>query len=203
MERVNLIPDDLAVTWVDRVLLVVDKQFFLVLAVAVATVGLLEAGMGVAQGLAAKRYAGNVSTLEARRSTLVADIDTANAYIKQLDQAEDELKQQTQRLMQRIRYLSVYREAQGEWAVTLQEIKRAIPYGVWLTDLESGLQGQLRIAGGAFENRLVTQFMGQLKDSPKFANVAFNYTKQSKIGNTSVVEFEVTCQALTAVGAAS
>ena len=198
MERVNLIPDDLAVTWTDRALALVDKKFFVVLGVAAALVCVTEGSVGFSHGLRAKRYASQTAALATRRATLLAEIENAKAYVKQLEQAQDELRRQTQLLMQRIRYLSVYREAQGEWATILLDVKRAIPYGVWLTDLESGLQGQLRIAGGAFDNNLVTQFMTQLKNSPRFANVAFNFTRQSKIGKSSVVEFEVTCQAVEA-----
>jgi len=203
MERVNLIPDDVALTWGDRVLAFVDRRFVQVLAVTVATAGFLLAGFAIRQDLLRKTYAKQTSRLEAKQATFLAELENIKAYLAQLDQVEQQLNQQMQWVMQRIAYLSSYRATEGEWAAILQEIKRAIPYGVWLTELESGGEGQLRITGGAFEDRLVTQFMGQLKENPRFTNVAFSFAKKANIGKQAIVAFELTCQITAATAATS
>ena len=203
MERLNLIPDDLALTWKDRLFSLVDRRFVPVLVWAVIAVGAIEGLVSVNLHFKAHRYARQVTQLKSKQETLKAELENAKAYLAQMDKAEQELKQQMQWLIQRIAYLSVYRETPGEWAATLQDVKRAIPYGVWLTELESGADGaQLRIAGGAFEDKLVTQFMGQLKDNPRFSNVAFSFARKANIGKTGIVAFEVTCQVMAARSAA-
>ena len=198
MDRVNLIPDDLILTWKDRLLAVVNRRFLVVLVWVVVVVGGVEASVALRQGWLLTRYTAQASSLETKRATMKAELDNNKAYLAQLDHTEGQLKEQLQRLMQQITSLSAYRERQGELSGLLQELKQAIPYGIWLTELETGAEGQLRIAGGAFEDRLVTQFMAQLKDNPRFTNVAFSFTRKAKIGKTGIVAFEVTCQAVAA-----
>jgi len=199
MERINLIPDDLSLTWRDRLLSLVDRHFIPALVWMVLAVGATEGLASINLNMKTHRYIQQVTRLTSKRGTLKAELENAKAYLAQLDKAEQELKQQMQWLIQRIAYLSVYRETPGEWAATLQDVKRAIPYGVWLTELESGADGaQLRIAGGAFDDKLVTQFMGQLKENPRFSNVAFSFARKANIGKTGIVAFEVTCQVMAA-----
>ena len=107
---------------------------------------------------------------------------------------EQRLKQQLQWLGQRILYLSAIREREGAWAETLHAMQRALPYGVWLTDVEGSAGGQLRLGGGAFSDTLVSQFMGGLKAMPRFTNVAFNFTRKDKIGKANIVVFDIVCQ---------
>ena len=194
MDRINLIPDDVVLTWHQRFTAFVDRQFVPVLVGAVATIGALQVTVAAGQGFVAHHYAKESKALESQRANLVAELDSAHAYLGQLDQAEQQLKQQMQWLGQRILYLSAAREQEGAWAETLRSIKRALPYGVWLTELESGAGGQLRLVGGAFSDTLVGQFMGDLKTIPRFTNVAFTFTRQDKISKTDIVVFEVTCQ---------
>ena len=203
MERVNLIPDDVAVTWKDRTLVFVDRHFLQVLACVVGITCLLEGGAALREELLIRRYTKQASSVDAKRSALITELEKAKAYMAQLDQTDAQLKQQAQWLVQRIKYLGAYREQQGEWSSMLGEIKRSIPYGVWLTEFEGGGEGRLRIVGGAFEDRLVTQFMGQLKENPRFTNVAFSYTRKAKIGKTNIIAFEVTCQTVAPGAAAS
>jgi Tfp pilus assembly protein PilN len=197
MDRINLIPDDVVLTWHQRFTAYVGRKFVPVLVVAVVAIGMLQVAVAAGQGFIAGHYAKESKTLETQRANLMAELDSAQAYLGQLDQAEQQLTQQMQWLGQRIVYLSSAREQEGAWADTLRSIKRALPYGVWLTELESSAGGQLRLAGGAFSDTLVGQFMGDLKTIPRFTNVAFTFTRQDKIGKTDVVVFEITCQTVT------
>ena len=201
MDRINLVPDDVVLTWHQRFAAFVDRQFAVVLVSAVVSIGVLQVAVAASQGFATHRYVKESATLETQRATLMAELDSAQAYLGQLDQAEQQLKQQMQWLGQRILYLSSARGQEGAWAETLRSLKRSLPYGVWLTELESGTGGQLRLAGGAFSDTLVGQFMGDLKTIPRFTNVAFTFTRQDKISKTDIVVFEITCQTVaTAVG---
>lgn len=195
MERVNLIPDDVALTGLDRVLSLVNRRFLPVILSAVGIVVVLEGIAAGTQALTAYRATRRTRALEERRATLVAELESQRAFVGQLDRTEQELVQQVASLTKRVERLKSYQERPGEWTETLRDVKRALPYGVWLTELESSPRsGQLRMAGGAFNDDLVSQFMGALKENPRFFNVAFNYTKLGKIGRTGIVEFEISCQ---------
>lgn len=196
MDRINLIPDDLILTWQDRLLAYVDRRFVVVLIWAVAVVVVLESGLAFREGLRLHRYSTQAAKLETKQAGLKAELESSKAYLAQLDQTEQQLKQQLQRLTQQVTFLSAYRERQGALSTTLQELKQTIPYGIWLTELEVSAQGPARVGGGAFEERLVTQFMGNLKDNPRFTNVAFSFTRKAKIGKTGIVAFEITCHAV-------
>ena len=63
-----------------------------------------------------------------------------------------------------------------------------------------------KLAGHQFAVDKVTHFleaqlMGQLKASPRFTNVTFSYTRQAQIGQKTVAEFEIVCQAVLKEGA--
>lgn len=198
MERVNLIPDDLALTWGDRLLALVNRRFVPVLGWTVASLVVTLGAAAVSYGVMAHRYTALTAGLERQRATLTAAVENDKAFVGQLDRTGQELRTQLEALTTRIGHLARYREQPGEWAQTLQDIKRALPYGVWLTEMETSGRGaiQLRLAGGAFNDDLVSRFMSALKATPRFANVAFNFTKQGKIGKTGVIEFEIACQLL-------
>jgi Tfp pilus assembly protein PilN len=197
MERVNLIPDDLVLTWHEHLCAFVDRHFLPTVGSLLAAVGLFQLLLAVSHGMLAHRDTRRAATLEAQRATLLAELEHATAYVSQLDQAEGQLKQQLLWLTHRISYLNAYRATEGVWASTLQTVKRTLPYGVWLTELEGTAQGQLRLAGGAFNDDLVSRFMGELKMVPQLTDVAFTYTKQDRIGKTGIVAFEITCHVVT------
>lgn len=202
MDRVNLIPDDLILTWQDRLLAFVDRRFVTVLVWTVAVVGVCVSGLALREGLQVHRDTKRTATLQTQQAKLKAELDNSKAYLTQLDQTKAELDVQLKRLMQQISFLSAYRERQGELATILHELKQTIPYGIWLTELDVNVEGQVRVSGGAFEDRLVTQFMSSLKDNPRFTNVAFSFTRKAKIGKTGIVAFEITCHAVPlAIGA--
>jgi len=96
----------------------------------------------------------------------------------------------------KLEYLTATRSRPRIWATVLEEMRREIPQGVWLTELETGPAGALRIAGGATDERLVTQFMSSLKGSAHFTNVTFTYTEKDQIGNVPIVRFEVVCRVI-------
>ena len=78
------------------------------------------------------------------------------------------------------------------WAMTLKELKRLVPEGIWLTGIKTE-DYYLKIAGGALEEKGVSDFMAILRKSPAFSNVLFNYTKSSRVGTTDIIVFELTC----------
>ena len=194
MERINLIPDGVAFTWSDRLFAVVDQRMWAVLGWGLVAVCLVEGVMTGNQAMVARRYGQLTAALEQQRTILTAELENAAAFLTQMDRTEQDLTRQVESLTKRLEHLKGYQAKPGEWAAILQDIKGSLPYGVWLTELESTGRWQLRMVGGAFTTDYVSRFMSQLKTLPRFSAVSFNFTRLGKIGQTGIVEFEVACQ---------
>ena len=203
MERINLIPDDVKIPLTERLFMMVGRRFVPILIGSVGTLILIEGGVAIQQHLLTMRDTKRASAFTEKRATLVADVENAKAYVKQTEQSAQELQTQLDGIMQRIAYLTTYQQGPGDLAQVLKDVKLSLPYGVWLTLLQANPKGHLRIMGGALDDRLVSQLMGQLKANHRFLNVAFNYAKQSKIGKQGIVEFEVTCDVVRGGGVSS
>lgn len=202
MDRINLLPDNLVLTsWPNRVRFWVDRRFLPTLARAAAGAFGLVLLTAVAQGLLVKSYEGKTRVLAAEQKKVAAGLDQIQTVVMELDQKEDQLLQQIEGQNQRLAYLKQYQDRSGRWAEVLGEIKRALPYGVWLTELEGDPRRQVRLAGGAFQEDLVTEFMGDLKRVPRFDDVAFNFAKKGEVGKAEFVQFEVTCRVAESEGA--
>jgi len=195
MDRVNLLPDEACLTPLERLLNAVAGNFVRVLggtAGGIAAVGLLatlwQAGLLHASGR-------RLGALQEEIRLLEVESQNAESFSKQLDQVEGELRRQKKSLDAKASYLESVRGRQRRWAALLRELRKNIPQGVWLTDLETQAGGGLRIGGGATNEDLVTGFMANLKASAEFRNVGFSFTQKDSIGNISVVKFEIVCQA--------
>lgn len=200
MDRINLLPDDLALTWTNRILYLMDRKFVptLIRSVAVLSVALITMTLTLAFLAAGLRA--QTTRLEARQASLREELQALGTLADQLRQREQQLIQQLGRHEERLKYLGSFQDQRGHWAKLFQEIKRALPRGVWLTELEGSPKGQLRMVGGALEEDSITQFMGELKTAPSFSDVDFNFTKKDKIGDTAIVRFEVICQIVASAG---
>ena len=200
MDRINLLPDDLAMTWTNRILYLTDRQFVptLIRSVAVLSVALIT--MTLALTFLAAGLRAQTTRLEARQASLREELQALGTLADQLRQREQQLIQQLGRHEERLKYLGSFQDQRGHWARLFQEIKRVLPRGVWLTELEGSPKGQLRMVGGALEEDSITQFMGELKTAPSFSEVDFNFTKKDKIGDTAIVRFEVICQIVAPAG---
>ena len=195
MDRINLLPDNLVLTtWPNRIRFWVDRQFLPTLGRAAAGALALVVLIAAAAGLTAKSYEARTRALEARQKKMAAELEQVQATAAELEEKERQLLQQIDWQRQRLAYLKQYQDQSGRWAEILQEIKRALPYGVWLTELEGDSHRQLRLAGGAFQEDLLTEFMGDLKGISQFQDVAFNFAKKGAVGKTEFVQFEVTCR---------
>ena len=131
-----------------------------------------------------------------RQEIQVLQVESKNleSFSKQLDQVEAELQRQKKMLDWKREYLKTARERPQRWATLLKDLRRNIPRGVWLSELETGPEDHLRISGGAADETLVSQFMSNLKESPHFTHVGFTYTEKGNIGNVPIVRFEIVCR---------
>lgn len=194
MERVNLLPEEARLTFLERILLTVDRGFPKVFAASVGTLVLMGLFLSLWQAIALGRNQRRFKALKGEVEILKVQGADMESFTKQLNQVEVELARQKKIIEWKISYLKGIREHPKIWSSLLTDLRQNIPQGVWLTELETGANRALRVAGGAPNEDLVTQFMSNLKASPHFTNVGFSYTEKDAIGSTPIVKFEIVCQ---------
>ncbi|MCM8795038.1 MAG: PilN domain-containing protein [Candidatus Omnitrophica bacterium] len=197
MERINLLPDDLAPGPFNRFSSLAEQQFVPTLIRMAAGAAALVFLLAAFHMLMTFRYRTGAMTLKAKKIELEAELERMESTVKRLEQRESALMRQMEWQTRRVEYLRAYQDESSRAAVVLQEIKRALPYGVWLTGMDWNTRKTLKLAGGAFEEDLIVQFMGTLKELPRFRDVAFNFTKKAKVGETGFVEFELVSRVVT------
>lgn len=194
MDRVNLLPDEARLGPLERLVRFIDRNFWRVLggvAGSLVAAGLI---LVIGQAFSLRKSHRRLETLRREIQTLQVETQNLELFAKQLDQVEQELLRQKKILEWKIAYLEGARTRPRVWASRLKELRQNIPHGVWLSELETGRGKNLRLAGGAREEGLVTQFMANLKSSPHFTNVGFTYTEKDAIGKVGIVKFEIVCQ---------
>ncbi len=191
MERINLLPDDLTLSPVNRFLFLVDRQFLPTLGRMAGISAVLVGILALGQFLMTQRSIMATAGLKEKCARVAAEVEKMADVMARLDQRESELNRQIRWQNERIGYLRSYQDPSGRWAPVLKEIKRALPFGVWLTELEGNPQRRLQIGGGAFEEDMIVQFMAALKGIPRFRDVSFNFAKKATIGKTGIVQFEI------------
>jgi Tfp pilus assembly protein PilN len=132
--------------------------------------------------------------LEKEIRLLKIEAQNAEAFSKQWAQVVQDLERQRGWMGQKTAYLKGVREYPRVWATVLKDLRRNIPHGVWLVELETGAGGALRLAGGSMDEAIVSRFMTNLKSSSHFTHVGFTYAEKDKIGNIPIVKFEVICR---------
>lgn len=193
MERINLLPEDLIFTGPSRLIYLADKRFLPTLAWGSAAVMALAVSLSITQGLLARHYAAHARVLQEQQGKVERELQQMEGVVQRLRERQEQLTQQIGWNERRTRTLQAYRNKNMAWGAIFQEIKRLMPYGVWLTELDANPRGRVRMTGGAFEEELITRFMGELKEDPTFGEVTFNFVKKDKVGKTVFVRFEVTC----------
>lgn len=191
-KNINLLPKELRYGFVKRLIVYQEahpKKFVL------AGLGLLSAlalTVSASQSLPTKNYIRKALFTETRLREVQAKEKEAQGVMNQVLQAKALLQFQAALLNNRLAFLKAQYNFGHHWAVILKELARLVPKGVWLTAFKNE-DYYLKIAGGAGEEDLVSDFMSQLRGSPLFNNVSFIYTQDSKVGKSRVVLFELTC----------
>lgn len=193
MERINLLPEDLIFTGPSRLIYLADKRFLPTLAWGSAAVMALAISLSLTQGFLSRHYAARTRVFQEQQGKVERELQQMEGVVQKLRERQEQLTQQIGWNEHRTRTLEAYRNKNTAWGAIFQEIKRLMPYGVWLTELDANPRGRVRMAGGAFEEELITRFMGELKEDPTFGEVTFNFVKKDKVGKTVFVRFEVTC----------
>ena len=127
-----------------------------------------------------------------RQSTQVdADIVKAEREVKRLktliEQVES-FEQRRQKLEQRVALIEELRQGQGAPVHLLDQLSRAIPEMLWLTDLTQDPNGELTVAGRCVTLTALSDFVGNLERSGFFAKPVEIVDSQVEAGSGSVGE---------------
>jgi len=103
----------------------------------------------------------------------------------------EELEAQKAIFERKIGLIRMLRAQQDSAVVILDELSKNLPDWVWLTDLST--QGQtIQIKGNALSNNLIADYIFNLENSPRFANVNLISSTQRTGRNTQFMEFSLT-----------
>lgn len=124
-----------------------------------------------------------------------ADLERQRTELKKLDQEYGFFRMRKAFIDYKAAYLFFDKLTRSNWADVLKELKRLVPEKVWLSGISS-VRDQIVVQGGALDGDAVTRLMENLRSSPHFADVRFNFTERGTIDKTDVVNFEVACRHL-------
>lgn len=81
------------------------------------------------------------------------------------------------------------------WSSVFKEFSNIVPQGLWFDLLEgsAGDRREIRIKGGAFNYRSITEFMVAMEKSGFFQNPQLSYAQKVMVQGREVVGFEILC----------
>ena len=81
------------------------------------------------------------------------------------------------------------------WSEVFQQFSRIIPRGVWFDSLEGSSAGEaeIKIRGGAYNYRLISDFMLAMEQSGYFEKPELVFAQKSMLQGRDMVGFEIHC----------
>jgi type IV pilus assembly protein PilN len=152
---------------------------------------LVAAGLGVvwwwwALGNASARLDGEL--LAAQRET---------TRLRSLIQQVDDFEKQKQQLQQRVALIEELRKGQGAPVRILDEISKALPEMLWLTELKQDPSGELAIDGRCVTLTALSDFVGNLERSGQFrkpVEIVDSQVEAATGGGPELIKFTVKAQ---------
>jgi Tfp pilus assembly protein PilN len=79
------------------------------------------------------------------------------------------------------------------WSEVFQQFSRIIPRGIWFDSLEGSSVGEaeIKIRGGAFNYRLISDFMLAMEQTGYFEKPELVFAQKATLQGRDVVEFEI------------
>jgi Tfp pilus assembly protein PilN len=189
---INLLPPELQYGFFKKIVLYNASHPKKSLIYSLGSLSILILLVSLNQTIFTNSYARKAKEAEQSLRQLQAQHKEATGLMNKIAQNKQVLSFQISLLELRHKFLERQYNSGHHWAATLKELKRLVPENVWFTAIKT--EGYyLKISGGAFNEKQVSDFMVILRKSPAFSNVSFNYTQGSKVGSTKVVLFELTC----------
>lgn len=123
--------------------------------------------------------------------TLLAEARDEQQRLQPVVNKLDELEWQKQYLEIKVSLILALRTQQGTAVRIMDEISRALPDWVWLTEVTEGKTG-LSLKGRALSNVLISDYVRSLEGCGLFAAVGIVTTQQKTEGNNQFLEFTLT-----------
>lgn len=81
------------------------------------------------------------------------------------------------------------------WSEVFQQFARIIPRGVWFDSLEgtSADAAEVRIRGGAYDYRLISDFMLSMERTEYFVKPELMFAQKTVVQGHDVISFEIRC----------
>ena len=122
----------------------------------------------------------------------IADLGRQNqALKKELGEVVDFEKKKAD-LEQKLKVLNDLKLAKAGPVHLLDELSRALPQKVWLTDFSEN-NGQVDLKGYGDTEETVAEFMNNLEASPYYAAVELSVTEQASVGEFKMQKFTLKC----------
>jgi len=89
------------------------------------------------------------------------------------------------------------------WSEVFKQFALIVPKGLWFDNLEGSSAGkaEIKIRGGAFTYRTVSEFMQSLEKSPYFESPQLIFAQKTALQGQEIVGFEIVCGVKKAKGA--
>jgi Tfp pilus assembly protein PilN len=81
------------------------------------------------------------------------------------------------------------------WSEVFQQFSRIIPRGIWFDSLEGSSIGEaeIKIRGGAFNYRLISDFMLAMEQTGYFEKPELVFAQKATLQGREIVDFEIHC----------
>jgi len=126
-----------------------------------------------------------------KERTLLSEAQDEQRRLQPVVNKLDELEWQKQYLEMKVSLIRTLRAQQGTAVRIMDEISRALPDWVWLTEVTEGKTG-LSLKGRALSNVLISDYVRSLESCGLFAAVGIVTTQQRTEGNNQFLEFTLT-----------
>lgn len=122
----------------------------------------------------------------------IADLEQRNKQLrKQLGEVAD-FEKNKKALEQKLAVLSELKTSKTGPVHLLDELERALPNKVWLTQFVEK-EGSVSLAGYGDNEETVASLMERLGKSPYYKNVELSVTEQSSVGGIKMQKFTLKC----------
>jgi len=123
----------------------------------------------------------------------IASLDKKNKALRKKLGEVANFEKKKKNLQQKLKVLSDLKSAKAGPVHLLDELSRALPEKVWLTQFsEKG--GKVNLAGYGDVEKTVASFMNRLETSPYYKNVELSVTEQAAVGGVKMQKFTLKCR---------
>lgn len=123
----------------------------------------------------------------------LSDLDQKNAALRKKLGDVANFGKKKKELQQKLDVLTELKDGKAGPVHLLDELARALPNKVWLTQFSEG-SGRVNLAGFGDTEETVAIFMDSLERSPYFRNVELSITEQASVGDIKMQKFTLKCQ---------